>query len=371
MMKILFLILLIFVSNFFEVDIPYGLDGLLKRGNNEYIAIYDHVYSSYTYEIKVEYENITVVDTKYFSRANYGDDIFDVLIIDNNLIFYGLMFQVLVENNLKTNEVVWGGYFLDMIRFVTQDFSNDCLLICTWTYNFTLDHYYGRYDFQLHLLKAPYIEISKELDIQTFADSFNIKLIGLKNYFVYIKLDESDEYSGNITYKILDFDLNIVDSLTEEYTNYVKLYFFKLSNSGKVNEFMRCVLKIEDRSEYLDIYKCQVIKYQNKELSIIQTIDIPIYGLQYSLKTYFFDENKFVFYFYDIYESYKDYINILQYENHVLSFYKNFNNLTLPKLVHYYGFAYYFQADFAMTEQGVALIFKYLSSICVPKTITL
>ena len=52
-------------------------------------------------------------------------------------------------------------------------------------------------------------------------------------------------------------------------------------------------------------------------------------------------------------------------------FIKNFNNLTLPKLVHYYGFAYYFQADFAMTEQGVALIFKYLSSICVPKTITL
>ena len=56
-------------------------------------------------------------------------------------------------------------------------------------------------------------------------------------------------------------------------------------------------------------------------------------------------------------------------------FIKNFNNLTLPKLVHYYGFAYYFQADFAMTEQGVALIFNqnfiYLSSICVPKTITL
>ena len=50
-------------------------------------------------------------------------------------------------------------------------------------------------------------------------------------------------------------------------------------------------------------------------------------------------------------------------------------NFSLPKLVHYVRQGYYFHFDFAMTEQGPGLIFNqlfsYLSSICVPKTITL
>ena len=376
MLKIVFLTLFIFVSNFFEVKIPQVYQGLFKKSNNEYIAIENNVYSSYTYTIKVEYDNVTVFDKKYYSRANYGDDTFDIMVIDNNLIFYGLMFNVSVENNGKTKNIVWRDHFLDMIRFQAQAFSNDCLLICTWTYNFSLINS-DRYDLQLHLIKAPYIEISKPLLIETLAKNYRAELIGLKDYFVYIRIDKANDGSGNITYKFVDFDLNLVNSLTYKFENYSEIYFYKLSNSGKVNEFMLCILKKEDISPNLDTYKCQVIKYENNGLSITQTIDIPIIGYRYSLERYFFDGNKIVFYVYDIYNYESDninIINILQYENQVLSFYKNFKNLSLPKIVEKRTF-YAFQVDFTMTEQGLALIFNtdfyYLNSICVPKTITL
>ena len=41
MLKILFWTLFVFVSNFFEVNIPQGHNGLLQKSNNEYIAIYN------------------------------------------------------------------------------------------------------------------------------------------------------------------------------------------------------------------------------------------------------------------------------------------------------------------------------------------
>ena len=71
-------------------------------------------------------------------------------------------------------------------------------------------------------------------------------------------------------------------------------------------------IKKENKSKYLDIYKCQVIKYENRDLSNIQSIEIPIFGYSYSLETYFFVENKFVFYIYDVYKSDNNYMNILQ-----------------------------------------------------------
>ena len=375
MLKLVILTLFIYVSDFLKVELPSLYRGILKKSNNEYIAFKNEVYRSYTYPVKIEYDNVTVGEKKYFSRANYGDDIFDILIIDNNLIFYGLMFNVSVEYNGKTSNIVWRESFLDMIRYETQAFSNDCLLIFTWTYNFSLNHY-ERYDFHLHLVKAPYIEISKELDIETLAKDFNLHLIGLKDYFVYIKMDEKKEGRRNITYKFVDLDLNLIDSVTKEYENYSEISFFRLSNSGKVNEFMMCILKEEDISEYIDLYKCQVIGYQNNDLLILQTIDIPIkHGERYYLMKYFFDENKIIFYLHDSRDLDNNYINIIQYEDKVLSFYRNFKNLTLPKLLTYRGYYYYIYVNFVMTEQGPALLnyqnFYYLSSICVPKTIIL
>lgn len=91
--------------------------------------------------------------------------------------------------------------------------------------------------------------------------------------------------------------------MTEQYEDYLDILFSQLSNSGKLNEFILCTLKKEDRSVDLDTYKCKVYKFHNNDLSIEKPIDIPIYGYDYSLEFYFFDENKIVFYIYDIYSN--------------------------------------------------------------------
>ena len=158
--------------------------------------------------------------------------------------------------------------------------------------------------------------------------------------------------------------------MTKEYENYSEIYFSDIPRNE--NKFIFCFLKIEDN---FDLYKCQIISYENKDLQIIQTIEIPIgfeYGCDYK-EIMPFDGNKIGFYcsFYSTYGMDGDYINILQYENQVLSFYKNYKNLTIQELVD----NEYRTINFIMTEQGVAVQvdynFYYLSSICVPKTIIL
>ena len=379
MLKILLLTSFIFVYNFFEVEIPHGANGILKKGNNEYIALYHNFNYFDIYTIKIEYENATILEEKNLPKDNLNDDTIDVLVINSNLIFYGLLFSIWVDNNGSNNIASWRTY-LENIFFQAQAFSNDCLVVCTMTYNFETPSM--SYDYHLHLLKAPYIEFYKKIDILTLAKESKPELIGLKDYFVFIKIDEEEKANGIITYKIVDLELNLVNSFTVEYKNYEKIYFSKLSNNGTVNEFLFCILKKENIFENLHTFKCQVIKYENNALVPTQTIEIPISGYGYSLINYFFDENKIIFYFYDVKDepyinalAENDFINIIQYENQVLSFYKNFKNFSLPKLVHYVRQGYYFHFDFAMTEQGPGLIFNqlfsYLSSICVPKTITL
>ena len=380
MLKILFLTSFVFVYNFFEVEIPHGNDGILKKSNNEYITVFNDPYNSESYTIKVEYDNVTfLTEKRNFARENIYDEDFDILIIDSNLIFYALIYSIVVDNNGKTNEAFWRNFLLN-IRFQAQAYSNDCLVVCSSINYFDSSGY--TYYYYLHLLEAPYIEFYKELEIEKSTKYLRHELIGLKDYFVFITIDEVEENKGNITYRFLDFELNLVNSLTNEYEDYLDIYFSKLSNNGELNEFLFCILKKEDSSENLKNYKCQVVKYENNGLSPLQTIDIPISGYTYTLEKYFFDGNKIVFYIYDIrndnyIDSYipSNYINILQYENHFLSFYKNFKNCILPRIARYDGMFSYCRLDFAMTEQSPVVIFNrvfyYILSICVPKTITL
>ena len=377
MLEIIFVSLFFVVSNYYTVKIPnplsnqflFSINGLFKTYKNEYIMIINEWASSNAYKLEMNYDNITFIDEKYFSSS-----LERILAIDN-IIIYSFMFYAYVENNGKTNEIEWGKILYDNQRLATETFNNDCFLICTWTYNFSLNsafHYEERYDFQLLLIKPPYIDIYKEIEIQTLAKDINLELIGLKDYFVYIKIDEDESDKKNITYKFFDFDLNLVDSLTKEYENYSEIYYFIIPNDGDENKFVICFLKKEDILYKLDIYKCQIVAYENKDLQIKQTIDIPI-SVQYRpyYKTIiFFDENKIGFYC-SLDPTPINYINILQYENQVLSFYKNYKNVTIPELIT----NYYRTINFIMTEQGLAFLvddnFYYLSSICVPKTIIL
>ena len=379
MLEIIFVSLFIFASNSYTVKIPDPvptlifnvIGGFARRYNNEYIMINNGRHSSYAYKLEMKYDNITFIDEKYF--VGHQDSSMLYYLVSDELIIYSFMFYAYVENNGKTNEIIWGDILNNIQRFATESFNNDCILICTWTYNFSLNSaldYDTRYDFQLLLIKPPYKEIYKEIEVETLAKDTNLDLISLKDYFVYIKIDEDENDKTNITYKFFDFDLNLVNSLTKEYENYSEIYFYDIPRNE--NKFIFCFLKNEDN---FVLYKCQIISYENQDLQINQTIEIPInakYGCDYkSIKP--FDENKIGFYcsYYLTYRIDGDYINILQYENQVLSFYKNYNNLTIQKLVK----NDYNTIDFLMTEQGVAIRVDYdlyyLSSICVPKTIIL
>ena len=70
MLEIIFVSLFFFVSNFYTVNIPesshllYSLDGLFKKYKNEYIMIYNGIYSSYAYKLEMKYDNITFIDEK-------------------------------------------------------------------------------------------------------------------------------------------------------------------------------------------------------------------------------------------------------------------------------------------------------------------
>ena len=159
--------------------------------------------------------------------------------------------------------------------------------------------------------------------------------------------------------------------MTKEYENYSEIYFYDIPNDNELNKFIIIFLKKEVLLDKIDIYECQIIAYENDDLHILHNIDISISFKYLSYKKIiFFDYNKIGFYYFDLYHK-NDCINILQYENQVFSFYKNFKNLTIQQLVdRRYG-----RIEFIMTEQGLAILFNYnfyyLSSICVPKTITL
>ena len=164
------------------------------------------------------------------------------------------MFYAYVENKGKTNEIIWGDILYNRQRLSTEAFNNDCLLICTWVYNFSLNSYSytdDRYDFQLLLIKPPYKKIYKEIEIETLAKDLNLELISLKDYFVYIKIDKDKNDKKNITYKFFDFDLNLVNSLTKEYENYREIIFYDIPKGTNTYNLSVKQSKIKKRIEEL------------------------------------------------------------------------------------------------------------------------
>jgi len=122
MLEIIFVSLFIFASNSYTVKIPNPLPNLIfnviggidRRYNNEYIMINNGLYSSYAYKLEMKYDNITFIDEKYFS--GHHDSSMRYYIITENLIIYSFMFYVYVENNGKTNKIVWGDILFNRQR---------------------------------------------------------------------------------------------------------------------------------------------------------------------------------------------------------------------------------------------------------------
>jgi hypothetical protein len=119
MMIIIFLSLFFFVSNFYNVTIPVPrpgffsiISGIIAINKNEYVLVNNQISSSYAHKLKIEYDNLTFFDEKYFSD-HHDDTMLVILALDNDIIFYSFMFYVFVENNGKTNEIVWGNILGD------------------------------------------------------------------------------------------------------------------------------------------------------------------------------------------------------------------------------------------------------------------
>ena len=137
------------------------------------------------------------------------------------------------------------------------------------------------------------------------------------------------------------------------------------------------LLNIQNILEINIYFECQIFKYKHKNLSFLQTFEVYSYryGI-YNLKFDIFDDNKIGFFIYNPNQDGEyDIINILQYENQKISYYKNFRNITIPSLKFYSS---YEDIYFANTEQGIGLFASYhnthlyyLSPICLSKTIIL
>ena len=65
----------------------------------------------------------------------------------------------------------------------------------------------------------------------------------------------------NVTYKLVDFNLNIIDTFTVLYENYTDIEISELSENIKMNEFLVCV------NYYISATICNIVKYQNSILN--------------------------------------------------------------------------------------------------------
>ena len=161
-------------------------------------------------------------------------------------------------------------------------------------------------------------------------------------------------------FKIFDLDLNFINSLTIEYKKTFDIKFSQISKNSKINEFIKCYKYYGNTNFYY--LECQIIKYENKNLSILQTFEVYpykndyIYSI-YSYKLNIFDENKIGFFIYDTNRHGEyDFINIFQYENQKISNYKNFRSITIPSLKFQDEYGY---ICFSNTEQGIGMFSSY------------
>ena len=96
-------------------------------------------------------------------------------------------------------------------------------------------------------------------------------MICLKDCFAYIKFYVNGQEGGNITYKIVDFDLNVINNITKKYENFFLVEHSQLLENGKVNEFFVCI-----KHNYITDLDCQMIKILYFQKSFIFIIRLNI-----------------------------------------------------------------------------------------------
>ena len=303
MMKIIFFLLLAFVYNYYDMEFPVYIHLFAQKSKNEFIVIENKFIDFYAHTFKVNIDNITKIE-----EVRFNERIRDFQLIANKLKIYFLRDDVIFDCNGRNKSVSWAYYDSEFLKtFNAQAFSHNNLLILTRSTNTSVFVWQNSLvdDFQLNLIKAPYNEISKSIQIEKeifYQTPF--VLIGLKDCFIVIK-KVSNKDNEEITYKIVDFDLNIINSFSVQYKKIISIDFFPISENNLVNEFIKCIQssKWSDQyNYYYDYFECQVIKYENKNLKFLKSFDVFPFNVSYyiyKLKYSNFDENKMGFLFYD------------------------------------------------------------------------
>lgn len=156
--------------------------------------------------------------------------------LGNNINIYTWTYSSFIVNNGKINKVIFGARFGR--SFLDQTYCNNSILIGTYDFNYSNNTY--TYYIQLNLIREPYNEISKIVNIEDYLVNSDIKLIALKNNFVFFRLKKGkmEIYNANFTYNILDLNLNFINSLTVKYEIFTDIKLTELSENNKINEFM-------------------------------------------------------------------------------------------------------------------------------------
>ena len=388
MEKIIFFILPFFVFNlfetvFFDENTPtMNLKYFLRINNNEYNIIYTNP-NGKTFIMRVD-----TVDEKTFNVLSIGfllgdeiDEIKYFLKLENNLDIYIFKNYLIKYNNGKGPKVYFGD---EHSEIQDQIYNGNSLLVGTNKEYYIYNVGY-RYDTQLYLFKEPYNEISKNL---TFKNTKEFKLIGLKDYFIFIKIGDDESFTKsqvNYTYYILDLNLSIKNSLSFKYANYSEIKFSELSENNKINEFIMCISYY-----YKSIAECKIIACIDSDLYFSNfyqifpghDIDNKIYNNIFSLYINIFDEDKIGCYLLSSdpkpiyeYESEYDYVTILQYNNNHLNYYKNIRDIPISTIRRNVGFnkieILKIYNSIYMITSNIEVYLFYLSSVYLEKTISL
>ena len=365
MLLILIYIFPCFVINYYIAKLPTKSYGKFSNiyiqtiNQNEYnfFVSYSPIIMYQTDLLRINSENNQIISQKKI----FGGTLISLSELSNNVIVYSLPNRVIIERSWKQNEIV----FNDETYGIYTACSSDSILVGTINSVslFVFDHY----DITLYLISEPYDGITKETIIDKSVEYNNLKLIGLKDCYIYILFKEYFG-SGEFYIKIIDFDLNVINTKNITYNNYEKIIFSELSENQKLNEFLICINY--ERAIGTD---CQIIEYRDSNLIFGETT--RIFSERSALAPRFliniFDGNKIGCYYSALFDNY---ITILEYNynDKKLSFYKNMKEISIG---HIYSsniqIITMINQKICMFSCIVDINIYYFSSICLSKTLSL
>ena len=366
MLLILIYIFPCFIINYYIEKLPtktydifnYIYIKPINQNEYDFFVSYGTINSHGTDLLRINSENNKIISQKKI----FGNALNGLSELSNNLIVYSFSDRVIIESSGKQNKIE----FNDRI---TTACSSDSILV--GTINFVSLFVIDRYDITLYLIKEPYDGITKKIIIDKDVESGSLNLIGLKDCYIYILYKEYlliNYGLGEFYIKILDLELNVINTKNITYYNCEKIIFSELSENQKLNEFMICI-----DYKYKGGTDCQIIEYRDSNLIFGETT--RIFSESADLVSRFliniFDGNKIGCFYKAVSHNY---ITILQYNynDKKLYFYKNMKEI---------AFGHMYSSD----VQKITMINKkkcmfsclidvqiyYFSSICLSKTLPL